>query len=83
VAQFHDGSSLAAGAPADAARGDITLMARVYEQLHALLLEFLRAIDEGRPVPVGGTQALAAHRLVEAIVRSSSERRMVRLAPRR
>jgi predicted dehydrogenase len=83
VAQFHDGSSLAAGAPAVAAGGVIPVMASGYDLYKALLEDFLRAIDEGRPVPVGGTQALAAHRLVEAIVRSSSERRMVRLAPRR
>ena len=44
-----------------------------------LLADFLDAIDQGRDPIVSGESALAVHRLIDALLRSSAERRAVSL----
>lgn len=81
VARFHDGSSVAAGAPPAETGAVVPVMAAGHELHQALIEEFLAALDTGRPPPVGGDDALNAHRVIDAILRSSLEHRPVRLVP--
>ena len=79
VARFHDGSTVTVGAPPAQGGGVVPVMAAGHDLHRALIADFLEAMSSGRPAPVGGADALAAHRVIDAIIRSSSERRPVRL----
>jgi UDP-N-acetyl-2-amino-2-deoxyglucuronate dehydrogenase len=46
-----------------------------------VLTDFLDAIEQDRPPRVSGREALAVHRLIDAVLRSSAERRTVALEP--
>ena len=74
VAAFHDGSDVAVGMPSSES-GVIPVMAPGHDLHQALIVDFLDAISLGLPVPVGGSEAIAAHRVIDAILRSSHERR--------
>ncbi|HEY4166703.1 MAG TPA: Gfo/Idh/MocA family oxidoreductase, partial [Reyranella sp.] len=78
-ARFQDGTSLTVGTPPSGDAGVAPIMAAGHELHQALIEDFLDAIEDGRPAPVGGEDALAAHRLIEAILRSSSDHQAVRL----
>jgi predicted dehydrogenase len=46
-----------------------------------MLADFLDAIERDRPPRASGREALAVHRLVDAVLRSSAGRRTVSLDP--
>jgi predicted dehydrogenase len=46
-----------------------------------VLADFLDAIERDRPPRAAGREALAVHRLIDAVLRSSAERRTVSLEP--
>lgn len=77
--RFHDGSVETVGTPLAETSGVVPVMAAGHDLHQALIANFLDAIDAGLPVPVGGPEALAAHRLIHAILLSSSESRPVQL----
>ncbi|MBX6369144.1 MAG: Gfo/Idh/MocA family oxidoreductase [Rhodospirillales bacterium] len=52
-------------------------MAFSHEPHRDLIADFLDALDEGREPRVSGAEALAVHRLIDALLRSSRERRPV------
>jgi predicted dehydrogenase len=79
VARFHDGSTVTVGMPPTQGGGVVPVMAAGYDLHQALIVDFLEAMNSGRAAPVGGADALAAHRVIDAIIRSSSESRPVRL----
>jgi UDP-N-acetyl-2-amino-2-deoxyglucuronate dehydrogenase len=55
-------------------------MAFTNEAHRGVLADFLDALDEGRPPRVSGAEALQVHRLIDALLLSSIERRIVALA---
>lgn len=55
-------------------------MAFPHDWHKALITDFLDALDEGRPPRVSGREALRVHRLIDALLRSSRERRAVDVA---
>lgn len=79
VARFHDGTSVIVGAAPIDDGAVVPIMAAGHELHQALIEDFLRAVEAGSAPPVGGCEALAAHRLVDAILRSSAEHRPIRL----
>ncbi|HZS82436.1 MAG TPA: Gfo/Idh/MocA family oxidoreductase [Stellaceae bacterium] len=64
---------------AQATGGGADPMAFSHEAHRALIADFLAALDEGRPPRVSGAQALAVHRLIDAVLRSAREGRAVRV----
>jgi predicted dehydrogenase len=46
-----------------------------------VLADFLDAIEQNRPPRASGREALAVHHLIDAVLRSSTERRTVSLEP--
>jgi predicted dehydrogenase len=53
-------------------------MAFSHEAHKALILDFLHAIRDGRPPAITGRDALKAHRLIDALLRSSNEGREIK-----
>lgn len=72
VARFHDGSEVRVGMPPPESGAVLPVMAPAYDLHQALIEGFLHAASSDLPVPVSGADALAAHRLIDAIMRSSS-----------
>ena len=56
-------------------------MAFVHDHHRAVLTDFLDALDNNRPPKIHGREALKVHRLIDALLRSSAERRPVSIAP--
>lgn len=48
-----------------------------HEPHRDLIADFIDALDEGREPRVSGAEALAVHRLIDALLRSSRERRPI------
>lgn len=63
---IDEGGTLGTGAGADP-------MAFSHQMHRALIADFLDAIESGRPPAVTGRDALAAHRLIEAVLASSEK----------
>ena len=81
VARLHDGSVVAVGTPTAESGAVVPVIASGHDLYEALIVDFLDAANSGRQPPVGGPEALAAHQLVDAILRSSLESRPVSLNP--
>lgn len=65
---------------AESKSGGADPMAFSHEAHKALIADFLDAIDEDREPAVGGREALKVQTLIEALLRSSRERRTVEVA---
>ena len=63
-------------APAD---GGADPMAFSHEAHKALITDFLDAVEGSRDPAVSGREALKVHRLIEALLRSSEEGRVVEI----
>jgi len=72
----HDGSSAAVGGPTGGG-GGADPMAFPFDWHRDLIADFVSAVEAGRPPLVTGRQALDVHHLIDALVRSSAERRAV------
>jgi predicted dehydrogenase len=78
VARFHDGSSVVVGTPPAETGAIVPVMAAGHQLHQALIEEFLAALAAGRPPPVSGEDALNAHRVIDALLRSARDRSPVR-----
>jgi UDP-N-acetyl-2-amino-2-deoxyglucuronate dehydrogenase len=54
-------------------------MAFPHDAHRALLADFLDALDQGRSPRITGREALRLHRLIDAVLRASAERRAIRV----
>lgn len=75
---FHDGATERFDGGESGGTG-ADPMAFPHDQHREVLRGFLAAIREGRDPPIAGEQALNAHLLIDAILRSAAERRPARL----
>ena len=57
-------------------------MAFAHDHHRAVLVDFLDALDQKRPPKISGREALKVHRLIDALLRSSAERRPVAIEHR-
>jgi UDP-N-acetyl-2-amino-2-deoxyglucuronate dehydrogenase len=76
---YQDGRREQVG-DAQATGGGADPMAFSHEAHRAAIVDFLDAIDSGRPPRVSGAAALAVHRLIDALLRSAREGRAVAVA---
>jgi predicted dehydrogenase len=60
--------------------GSADPMAFAHDHHRAVLVDFLDALDQKRPPKISGREALKVHRLIDALLRSSAERRPVAIA---
>lgn len=72
-AQFHDGSTVEAGAGATGGGTGADPMAFAHNAHRALLADFIDAIAAGRPPRASGAEALKVHYLIGAILASSAK----------
>ncbi len=70
TAQFHDGRTVSAGARQDSG-GGADPMAFDHAPHRSVLLDFIDAVQQGRPPAVTGRSALAVQRVIEAWMASS------------
>jgi UDP-N-acetyl-2-amino-2-deoxyglucuronate dehydrogenase len=75
----HDGSHEVLAKP-QASGGGADPMAFPHDAHRRLIEDFLDAIDAGRDPKVSGAEALKVHRLIDALLRSSKEKRVVEVA---
>jgi len=74
---YHDGRREQVGEPSGSGGGaDPMDFPHIWHQ--RLIEDFLDAVEGDRPPAVTGAQALAVHRLIDALVQSSAERRHIR-----
>ncbi len=73
---YHDGGEERLGAQ-EATGGGADPMAFAHDAHRALIADFLDALDQGRPPLTHGDEALKVHALIDALLRSSAERRPV------
>lgn len=71
LVQFHDGSELSLDDGAAGGGAGADPMAFSHQHHRAVLADFLDAIEKDHQPKVTGREALKAHRLIEAILRSS------------
>ena len=76
---LKDGSHVVSQGPASNA-GGADPMAYTHDAHKGILTDFLDALDQGRPPIVSGREALGVHRLIDAMLRSSAERRPVAIS---
>lgn len=69
--QFHDGTEIALDDGQAGGGAGADPMAFPHQHHRAVLMDFLDALEQGRTPKVTGREALKAHRLIEAILRSS------------
>ncbi|SFB76616.1 Gfo/Idh/MocA family protein [Tropicimonas isoalkanivorans] len=74
---FHDGRHETLGAQATGTGGGADPMAFTHEWHQGVIEDFADAVAEGRAPLVSGREALRVHRLIDALVESSRERRAV------
>jgi len=74
----HDGLTEQVGEESGSG-GGANPMAFSHEWHRALIADFAKAVQEGRPPAITGREALEVHRLIDALMLSSKERRAVRL----
>jgi predicted dehydrogenase len=71
--RYHDGTRESAGEPAMSG-GGADPMAFSHEAHRAMIIEFLDALDAGRPPVNDGRAALAVHDVIDAVLASSKTR---------
>jgi UDP-N-acetyl-2-amino-2-deoxyglucuronate dehydrogenase len=77
---YQDGRQERIGAP-QATGGGADPMAFSHEAHRAVLVDFLDAIEAGREPRAAGRKVLAVHRLIDALLLSAKEGRLVKLDP--
>lgn len=76
--RFHDGRVQTAGEEGGSG-GGADPMAFTHEWHRAVIQDFAQAVLEGREPAVSGRSALHVHRLIDALLLSSAEKRVVGL----
>jgi predicted dehydrogenase len=79
VLRYQDGREQRLGEPAPSG-GGADPMAFPHDWHRAVIVDFLDAIEEGRPPRVSGRDGLRVHRLIDALLASSRSGRRVRVA---
>jgi predicted dehydrogenase len=80
LVQFHDGRRIAIEADRPAGGTGADPMAFAHDQHRAVIADFVGAIREGRDPRVTGEEALAVHRLIDALIETGRTGAPVRVA---